>query len=191
MIPVEPELYRTRIVSLIPAEHVSGTLQNTLKNRWALRIFIFFTVDIFYVLMFHAKTKNQTSMFLCLHGNYQSMASEQASNSHMTPEELLRLAGSWRSRGLLSSFPRILCCVALLPLEGSFYCFIVKGGASFLTVTSLWRCFIIAEMSSCSMQHHGTFLLDSARQQHVLPLPPAPPVPHHYYGDTVDHASWC
>lgn len=80
--------------------------------------------------------------------------SGHVSNTHMTPEELLWLAGSWRSHGLsLPFFSRhpLLRCPA--PLGESFPVWPLGGGASlFLPVTSRWHCCIILVMSSCNMQ---------------------------------------
>lgn len=56
-------------------------------------------------------------MIPCLRGDSESVVSGHASDSHVTPEELLRLAGSRRARGLSFLFP---ASFALLPSLGEF-----------------------------------------------------------------------
>lgn len=89
------------------------------------------------------------------------------SNSHMTPDKLLWLAGghlTFFPPASLVALPRLLW-KSLPPPGGEAYLFLLG--------TSRWQCCIIVVMSSCSMQQHWRIfwlILDSA-QHHFLPLP--------------------
>ncbi len=121
--------------------------------------------------------KNQTSMFLCLHGVHSLWFLDMPlNNSHMTLKELLQLAGSWRSYGLASPFFSQHPLLRGPVLIGRIIsCLSVRGWSLLppgdIIVTLLRHCCDVIMQHAAAEEDDGTFFRLCPTTFTLLPLP--------------------